>query len=499
MKRCTYILLISSLCCGLAGCDDNEAECLSGCDFDYTTPMSERVIDKVTGEEVERNQYDQYGNRVPINSEEQDVNPDTYENDKDQNTESPNDDPVIQNCNNACKDDEKCQENVCVPICPDSTYCAGECRDLDALHMDDCSTCAVNYCDSDNNLSNGCETFAQGNDVNNCGGCGIKCNTAAGEICSAGECKSQCADGETYCGGKCLNFAKLHLSSCSACSADYCDADGNISNGCEISVRGSDNNNCGACGKVCTSGTTCTNGSCVSTYNAHRMLVVNASSLNVRKGNSTNYDIIGSLDEYTYITVLEEKGGWYRFNYNGKDGWVSGSYLLDAGDNYAGRKAIDYAEQFLYTKTGYCTWDHLTHAPILTHFVDLWASYGTYNHGYNDNCANFVTASLVNAGMIAKNMIAVSTVYNYCKAGTEGYRLTSIAAAKPGDIWINTSLGHTELIVGNHNGTLILIGSNNFSSSNFGKGCAINTGASASSYQRVSYGTSTTGYVCSKQ
>ena len=496
MKRYISLLLACSLSLYLVGCDDEETSCLSGCDYDYTTPNSERVVDETTGEEAERYNYDQYGNPIPIDTPEVDVDPNTYG--KGPSASDNENTDTAPTCETPCKEDETCHEGVCVPICPDTTYCDGKCVDTVSLHLDDCTTCAVNYCDADNDLTNGCETYTQGSDVNNCGGCGIKCDTASGEVCADGQCKSQCSDGETYCNGTCLNLGALHLSACNACAADYCDADGNISNGCELYVKASDNNNCGACGNVCPNGTACSEGACKSTYNAHRMLVVNASSLNVRTGNSTSYSKIGALNEYTYVTVLEESGGWYRIDYNGQAGWISGSYLLDAGDQYPGRKAIDYAEQFLYTKTGYCTYDHLTHAPIITNFVDLWASYGTYNHGYNNNCANFVTASLVNAGMIAKNMIAVSTIYNYCKAGTEGYRLISISDAKPGDIWMNTSLGHTELVVGNYNGTLILIGSNNFSSSNY-NGCAIDTGAEASKYQRVSYGSSTSGYVCSKQ
>jgi len=47
----------------------------------------------------------------------------------------------------------------------------------------------------------------------------------------------------------------------------------------------------------------------------------------VRTGPGTNYGKIGSLNSGAAISVLEEKDGWYRFDYNGKTGWSSGKYL----------------------------------------------------------------------------------------------------------------------------------------------------------------------------
>ena len=55
--------------------------------------------------------------------------------------------------------------------------------------------------------------------------------------------------------------------------------------------------------------------------------VVTASKLNVRKGPSTKYSTMGSLYKNKGVTILGESNGWYKIEYNGKYGYVSGSYI----------------------------------------------------------------------------------------------------------------------------------------------------------------------------
>jgi len=74
-------------------------------------------------------------------------------------------------------------------------------------------------------------------------------------------CKSDGSEWQTtencgtakYCSG----------TSCLACSTGYANCDQNVTNGCEINLN-NNNNNCGSCGKVCASGTSCQSGVCVS-------------------------------------------------------------------------------------------------------------------------------------------------------------------------------------------------------------------------------------------
>jgi hypothetical protein len=105
------------------------------------------------------------------------------------------------------------------------------------------SACAPGYgdCNTAAPDTDGCET--QLNTINNCGGCGIKCDTAtsAGAACIAGKC--------VYTG----------------CSAGYsdCDQSGANANGCETPLTST--NNCGTCGAKCD---TATSGTATCNYSA---------------------------------------------------------------------------------------------------------------------------------------------------------------------------------------------------------------------------------------
>ena len=59
--------------------------------------------------------------------------------------------------------------------------------------------------------------------------------------------------------------------------------------------------------------------------------VIKTDSLNVRKGPSTSFDIIGQLNGGDKVHVVGKSGNWYKIEYNGTYGYVSGSYIeLDA-------------------------------------------------------------------------------------------------------------------------------------------------------------------------
>ena len=189
---------------------------------------------------------------------------------------------------------------------------------------------------------------------------------------------------------------------------------------------------------------------------------------------------------------FDETCGWNRSG----DTIVDPRFIkanVDHHESVPARMLMDEAEKFLYSKNPkMCTWDFLTHEPHINNFTDLWASYSSYNHGYNDNCANFVTAMLQTVGLISKHQIAVDSLYNYIN-NANGWKKVSFSDAKPGDIWISSGKGHTELAIGYTGSKLLLIGSNNFGSSSEYQGCQINTGADYGSYQRVSYAYKTNG------
>lgn len=83
----------------------------------------------------------------------------------------------------------------------------------------------------------GCTNLA--GDVRNCGTCGRVCPAAANanNVCTAGTCGISCRQGFANCNG-------------------------NAADGCEANLAASVSS-CGACGRVCAAGRTCTNGACV--------------------------------------------------------------------------------------------------------------------------------------------------------------------------------------------------------------------------------------------
>ncbi len=167
-------------------------------------------------------------------------------------------------CGAVCPDGKVCSAGVCTTTCGTGfTNCSGSCADLttDAKHCGTCATvcalpntsvnacgngcvvgaCAPGYGNCDGNAANGCETATLSTDVNNCGGCGVKCNFPnAGSSCAGGTCAM------------------------GPCAPGFADCDGNAANGCEVDTR-SDNGNCAACATTCPGGKVCSGGMCGTT------------------------------------------------------------------------------------------------------------------------------------------------------------------------------------------------------------------------------------------
>ncbi|CEP42321.1 mannosyl-glycoprotein endo-beta-N-acetylglucosamidase [[Clostridium] sordellii] len=66
-----------------------------------------------------------------------------------------------------------------------------------------------------------------------------------------------------------------------------------------------------------------------------KIKVVSATSLNVRSGPSTSHGIIGSLKNNEKVEVISESNGWSKIKYNGKEGYVSSTYLKDSSEGGA--------------------------------------------------------------------------------------------------------------------------------------------------------------------
>ena len=55
--------------------------------------------------------------------------------------------------------------------------------------------------------------------------------------------------------------------------------------------------------------------------------VIKTDSLNVRKGPSTSFDIIGKLSGGDKVKIVGKSNNWYKIEYNGSYGYVSGAYI----------------------------------------------------------------------------------------------------------------------------------------------------------------------------
>jgi sugar lactone lactonase YvrE len=96
--------------------------------------------------------------------------------------------------------------------------------------------CGPGFADCNGVAADGCETDL--GSIQSCGACGVVCSFPhASAACDAGSC------------------------ALGACDQGFGDCDGDPANGCEVDLATSDES-CGACGKVCSAGGHCTNGSC---------------------------------------------------------------------------------------------------------------------------------------------------------------------------------------------------------------------------------------------
>lgn len=151
--------------------------------------------------------------------------------------------------------------NYFMPVCSEyKTSCAETCTQKDESHRvciteDDKSYVVAEDCiEVDNALM-----FLQ--NQNSYQVCKKSCNENHTGCDSAGY--DPCNGSGTECNGVCINLSLVNMKDCSSCMDGYCDADKDISNGCEVNYLDDDDQNCGACGKACTGdGMGCIEGKC---------------------------------------------------------------------------------------------------------------------------------------------------------------------------------------------------------------------------------------------
>jgi hypothetical protein len=218
------------------------------------------------------------------------------------------DDNNCGTCGNACAQGLSCCGSTCANIAIDSANCGGcgiACTLLHAVSSCANAKCKINSCvqgwaDCDQTASTGCEQDIS-DDITNCGGCGVKCpgTNVMNSGCGGGNCLGTCVAGFAdcdqqlagdgcevstgtdpnncgMCGTVCSNMHMMTRTCgggmCNGtCEVGYgdCDMD-KKSDGCEVDTNGSVNN-CGGCGKVCSNlnvaKLSCSTGTCTDECN----------------------------------------------------------------------------------------------------------------------------------------------------------------------------------------------------------------------------------------
>jgi hypothetical protein len=163
--------------------------------------------------------------------------------------------------NNGCETDITTVTNcgACGHTCPQRANASRVCTAGQCVY-----TCDLGYASCDNAAgvpvgtttegdANGCETNLNTN-ANNCGACGTVCPNRANATrnCVGGQCVYTCNLGYASCD----NAAGVPVGTTTEGDA----------NGCETNLN-TNANNCGACGKRCATGASCTAGECVCPLN----------------------------------------------------------------------------------------------------------------------------------------------------------------------------------------------------------------------------------------
>ena len=131
--------------------------------------------------------------------------------------------------------------------------------------------------------------------------------------------------------------------------------------------------------------------------------IVTADVLNVRANPNTSSGIIGSLTYNTKVTILEISHGWYRINYDGSNGWISGDYVTlstgNAASNVgrasgAGTVTADYLNVRSGAGTGYSVIGGLSEGALVS---IISSENGWYKISY-DGTTGWISGDYVSVG-----------------------------------------------------------------------------------------------------
>ncbi|WP_066639162.1 N-acetylmuramoyl-L-alanine amidase [Desulfolucanica intricata] len=80
--------------------------------------------------------------------------------------------------------------------------------------------------------------------------------------------------------------------------------------------------------------------------------IVQGDYVNIRGGPGTNYAVVGAVSEGDSLTVLEESNNWYKVSYAGGLGWISGQFVLVAGETDRNEDTVSQPTQTGIIKSG---------------------------------------------------------------------------------------------------------------------------------------------------
>lgn len=197
----------------------------------------------------------------------------------------------VQTCNSGFANCDNALSNGCETNIRTNTNCGAcgtTCTYANATTSCTSGTCQLTTCtsgfgDCNGNAADGCEQRL--NTTTHCNGCGTACTRAnATPTCSSGSCQvSSCNSGFGNCDGNAANGCETNLQtsaqhcngcgqgctsnfSCQAgrcvCTSDSNCGSGQVCCGGACVSTGSDEANCGGCGRACASNQTCCSGSC---------------------------------------------------------------------------------------------------------------------------------------------------------------------------------------------------------------------------------------------
>lgn len=190
-------------------------------------------------------------------------------------------DTDMSTCDPACAPGQVCSDGTCITPCGSGDImCNGGCTDITS-DPNNCGGCGI-VCDSGFCTDSVCQPVCSNpqvqcgsgctditTDPNNCGACGNICPSGQ---CANAQCQGSCPPGQTLCASGCADLTNDSMN-CGACGnvcpsgecqsgvCKPCDP-GQIVCNDACSDTSQDPYNCGACGTACANGQQCVDGVC---------------------------------------------------------------------------------------------------------------------------------------------------------------------------------------------------------------------------------------------